>query len=134
MYFGLFEVADRNKGKLMRRVINGKKGNLIGTVTNIGKNTLALIPRKVAQMIGLPNWEAFSGHSSRGTTLTLLAESGMSLSAMRNVSGIFIYDEKCVRNIHICLQFSIYNHKNYMNSVIHSINLFKCCRLLFIRC
>lgn len=53
----------------------------------VGKNTFASIPSKIAKFLGLPNAEAYTGHSFRRTSATLLANTGVDVLALKRHGG-----------------------------------------------
>lgn len=77
LYIDLFEVKDRC-GRFFRYVKNGK-----GTMKPVGKNTLASYPKKCASFLGKEMVDSFTGHCFRGTSATILADSGASLLALK---------------------------------------------------
>lgn len=80
-YFNLYKdaVLDRT-GRLFRNFASGKF-----TKSPTGKNTLAAMPRLIAEFLGLQNPEWYTGHSFRVTSATVLADEGItSLSLKRH--------------------------------------------------
>src|SRR3978361_1512847 len=53
----------------------------------VGKNTFASIPSKGAKFLGLPNAEAYTGHSFRRTSATLLANTGVDVVVLKRHGG-----------------------------------------------
>lgn len=53
----------------------------------VGKNTFSSIPSKIAKFLGLPNAEAYTGHSYRRTSATLLANTGVDVLALKRHGG-----------------------------------------------
>jgi integrase len=56
------------------------------TVQPVGLNTLSKFPQKNAQFIGLQNSEEFTGHSSRRSSATLLADSGADITVVKTLA------------------------------------------------
>jgi hypothetical protein len=53
----------------------------------IGKHTLANYSKEVARAHGYEDWALYTGHSCRRTTVTLAADSGMSLAQIKQITG-----------------------------------------------
>ena len=63
------------------RSVDAKTNNFCARV--VGKNTLSLFPRFIAKLLGLENWETFTGACYRRTGATLLAGTGASITQMK---------------------------------------------------
>jgi site-specific recombinase XerD len=57
------------------------------TSQNVGKNTLANVPKKVAQYLGLENPESYTGHTLRTTSASMLVEGGGDLLTLKRHGG-----------------------------------------------
>uniref|UniRef100_V5GSG8 Tyr recombinase domain-containing protein n=1 Tax=Anoplophora glabripennis TaxID=217634 RepID=V5GSG8_ANOGL len=53
----------------------------------VGKNTLSMIPNKIAQFLKLEHPETYTGHSFRRTSATLLANTGVDVLAIKRHGG-----------------------------------------------
>lgn len=53
----------------------------------IGKNTISKMPKRIAEFLGLEDVKAYSGHSFRRTSATLLANGGGDLLAIKRQGG-----------------------------------------------
>lgn len=56
-------------------------------VQPVGINTIGLLPKIIAQKIGLPNPVSFTGHCFRRSSATLLADSGANLLKIKQHGG-----------------------------------------------
>jgi integrase len=100
-YYLLYKnaVADQS-GRLFLNFANGKF-----TKAPIGKNTIAAIPRKIAEFLGLENPELYTGHSFRVSSATVLADGGASSITLKRhgrwtsdtVAESYLRDSKMVR-------------------------------------
>lgn len=75
-------------GDTPKRVLlghNKKTGALVRQV--VGKNSVALYPRIIAQFLHLPDEEQYTGHSFRRTAATWASNAGMSLTELKQLGG-----------------------------------------------
>jgi len=80
-YLDCFDQNAR-KGRLFRYTIGGK-----GTMKVIGINTVAKVPKSIAEYLKKDNANKYTSHCFRRTAATLLAESGASLPIMKIAGG-----------------------------------------------
>lgn len=64
-----------------RFFVQYRNGRCVNQV--MGKNNIAKIPKEIAQFLGLPEYEKYSGHSFRRSSLTILANTGASLLTLK---------------------------------------------------
>ena len=57
------------------------------TYQPIGKNTVSQFPRTIATILKLPEASEYTGHSWRRTSITIMADAGLSIPQIRSVSG-----------------------------------------------
>lgn len=76
-YVQLHHPQQKN-GKFLKKVL---KSGHIGQ--NIGHNTVAEYPQRIAEYLGLPNPKKYTGHLYRRTAATLLADSGCNIDVLR---------------------------------------------------
>lgn len=77
---------DKKVGRFLKKVNeNGK------ATQNIGRNSLGLMPQKIAEYLKIPDADKFSGHTFRRTGATILADSGCQMMTLKR-AGITFYD------------------------------------------
>lgn len=79
-----FEVRE---GRFFRKLKSTGSGVIVATNQVIGRNTMAKFPSDVARALDLVNPEKYTSHALRGTGMTFMAESGMSLVDIMHTSG-----------------------------------------------
>jgi len=72
--------------RLWRRMasVNGK---LVCQNSAVGKHPLSNIGKRLASMLKLPNFNKYTGHWARRTSITLMAEAGLTLTQIKALSG-----------------------------------------------
>jgi integrase len=68
-----------------RFFLNYRNGKCINA--NVGVNTMAAIPSKVAKFLNLPNPTEYTGHCFRRTSATMLAEGGADILTLKKHGG-----------------------------------------------
>ena len=81
LYISKFSEGDRN-GRFFRKIINGK-----GTRSNIGINTLATFPSRVATYLGLSEPQLYTSHSIRRTAASTMANNGATMNQIQDAGG-----------------------------------------------
>ena len=62
-------------------------GNIVSTVKPVGKHPCSKVGVKVAEFLGLPNPEKYTGQTWRGTAATLGTDAGLNDSEIQNITG-----------------------------------------------
>lgn len=65
--------------------LNYKNGKCTKQVT--GKNKIGNMPKEIANYLNLPDPQAYTGHSFRRTSATLLANSGFDITTLKLHGG-----------------------------------------------
>jgi integrase len=74
--------------RLFRKLKYDELNNRICSTNQvIGKNTLSKYPRNIAAILHLKDPENYTGHCFRRSSITFLADAGLSLPQIKNVSG-----------------------------------------------
>ncbi|XP_073956428.1 uncharacterized protein [Choristoneura fumiferana] len=80
-----YESLRSTKGKSDRFFQNFQNGKC--TSQPIGVNKFGSMPREIAKFLGLPQADAYTGHSFRRTSATLLANSGADILTLKRHGG-----------------------------------------------
>jgi site-specific recombinase XerD len=89
-YVDVFDVASRTGRffrKLKRCTKTWKVVPFFKKVVPIGRNTLADFSKRIAQLIGLTNFQRYTSHAFRRSTATILTDAGRTLAEIKNVTG-----------------------------------------------
>lgn len=60
---------------------------VVKTDQPVGKNTVHKFPSKIAEMLGIRDHHLYTSHSWRRTSISIMADAGLSLPQIRSVSG-----------------------------------------------
>ena len=74
-------------GRFFVKLVRDSRGKIKPTHQVIGTHTAAKIGKEIAQTLGKPDWNMYSGHCFRRSAITLAAEAGLSVNQIKDFSG-----------------------------------------------
>ena len=85
-YIQCFKVEDP-RDRFFRKLKYNSIQQVVGTKQVVGRHTAANVGKEIAQALGLPNPELFTGHCWRRVTGTWGADAGLSLPEIKQLTG-----------------------------------------------
>lgn len=79
--------AGRRVGRFFRKLSTTREGTIKSTEQVIGKETAAKYGKRIAHLLHLSEPNTYTGHTWRRTSITFMANSGLSLAQIKSVSG-----------------------------------------------
>ena len=79
--------TERRVGRFFRKLTVKSTGGFCSTEQVIGKNTTAKYGKEIANLLHLEAPDSYTGHTWRRTSITFMANAGMSLPQIKSVSG-----------------------------------------------